>query len=212
MKAELRGRIGRGTALDAYLFSFVRKAIRSVEKKKSFNYMYHINEMDNNPDADHPRTFRFESKALKSISFMQIIAVEGEAISPYLKLTQVEDADMLGAPSSECPPDKFCLVQENLLLLNHDPQEVYTFQFGSYEYTDPQDNDAYEHFLFQNFEEGLMDYAMAAAAKHTRDYQRAGFEKQLGDLEMDSLVSAEEDRLLNAAEVVMRPDFYDQNS
>jgi hypothetical protein len=209
VKTELRSRIGRGTALDDLLFSFIRKAIRSVEKKSSFNYMYHINEVRNNLSATNPRVFRFESKLFKSINYMLIKETNGEAISPYLNIAQVQTGAELGPPDDSLPPNKFLLAQENLILLNNTPQEEYTFEFGAYEYTSPQANDAYEHWLFNNFEEGLMDFAMAEAAKHTRDFQRAVTEKQMGMTELDDLVMAEEDKALGANDLVMRQDFYE---
>jgi hypothetical protein len=199
IKDELRKQLGRGAALDAELFGFVKKAVRHIERKASFLYMQSILETELDPEAEFPRTLRITNNFVKSIDFLRLVK-EGS----YAYLTAYKDARQMPVPRT-AEPTGYILVQHNLLYLDHTPDALYSVELMWRAYTDLASSDATEHWLFDNFEDGLLHFAMSYACKHTRDFDRAEREFALGTRVLDDLQVANEEADLLNSEVVMEP-------
>jgi hypothetical protein len=209
IKTEISGLIGRGTSQDGKIFGYVQSAVREVERKRNFNHMYHLMTLTNDPGADLPRTIRIPNREVRSINFLRVTHQEGVALTSFGPLDQIYDARKM-YPPAEGMPTQYMLTQGQLLTFNNTPLLEYTFEAGWWEYTNfANDSDA-EHWLFDNFKDGLVQYALHFSAMATRDYQRAQTLEATALRKLDDLMVAEEDKELGNAEVVMQQDFYDE--
>jgi len=209
IKTSLRAQLGRGTSQDASLFSYVRRALMEIERTRKFNHMYTLFEVQNDPNVDLPRALKIPNRRVRSIDFMRITKQDGELLASAQVLRQIFDTPRMPPPQDDTIPTAFQLIRSNLLILNNTPAYTYTFEGGWWEYSEPVNDDSWEHWLFDNFEDGVLDYSLAQAAKATRDFERANALLASGKNKLDSLVMAAEDQDLDAAEIVMRQDFYD---
>jgi len=208
VKASLRTVLGRGASLDASLFRFISRAVDEIERAKKFNYMYTLFEVTNEPDASLPRALRIPTKRVRSIDFMRITKQDGEPLANAQILRQIYDTPRMDPPRDDVIPTQFLLIRAQLIILNNTPQFTYTFEGGWWEYSTLVDDGDYEHWLFDNFEDGLMDFAAAHAAKTTRDFSRANELLASGKVKLADLIAAAEDQDLDASDMVMRQDFY----
>jgi len=206
IKSDLRGNIGRGTALDANLHSYLQRAIRHIERKKNFTFMYHLNSVENSLSASHPRTLRIPNHRVREIDFMRVTQEDGELTENIYTLGKCTMMQRWGQPETTRPTEYF-LAQEDLIIFNHTPDAVYTFDVGWWEYTILGTADATEHWLFDNAQDLVVDYATMFAAKSYRDYQRAQAIELLATKQMDEFMGAEEDKELGGEEIVMQTDF-----
>lgn len=216
MKTRLRAELGRGTSQDSSLHGYLRSAIKHVERKDNFHWMFNLIEVKNNLQAEQPRTFKLPNRKIKKFEFCRITAQDDEPLDDFWIVKQVFDANKLTPPITDealgssgrtVIPNMFMLARDNLIILNETPRNVFTFEFGVYEYTQLAANDGSEHWLFDNFEDGIIALAVHYSAKFSRDYERAAAELQLATPLIDDLIASKEELEFGSAEIVMQQDF-----
>lgn len=208
LKESLRTMIGRGTSADAKLFKYIRRGIAEIERAHKFNHMYTLFEVKNDPNVDLPRALKIPNKRVRSIDFMRVTEQEGEALADVQIVRQIYDTPRMLPPEDGAIPTQFLLIRSNLIILNNTPLVEYTFEGGWWEYSALEDDDDFEHWLFENFEDGVIDYSLAYAAKATRDFERSNALLSSGRDKLGLLIAAAEDQELDAADLVMTQDFY----
>lgn len=207
IKANLRVKIGRGTALDSSLHGYVQRAVREIERKMNWTFMYHLNTVVTELTATNPRTIRLPNVRVREIDFMRITHEDGEALEDY-RVVQKTTRPEAWLPPIVGFPEEFFLVQENLLLFNNTPEYSYTLDVGWWEYTSLGTGDTTEHWLFDNAQDLIEDYATMFAAKAYRDYQRATAIQVMCSGAMNELIASEEDKQLGGEEIIMQTNFY----
>jgi hypothetical protein len=202
IKDSLRRKIGRGASLDDQLYDFISDAITFIERKRNFNYMYHLQTTTLDPDATYPRTLRIDSVLVKAIDFFRLVPTTTGPCVDFDYLEKVTDArDM--KPPQVAKPDRYLQTQQNLLFLNNTPDVAYDVEVGWWELTSLSSGDSTSHPLFDSFRDGLIHLALYMAANETRDYQRAAAEKALFEDAFEGLIAMEEDMDLQNTEYVM---------
>lgn len=215
IKDTVRAAIGRGTALDAELVNFVRRALRYVERKKNWPGMLHLNTVQNEPDAEYPRTLLIPNREVRAITSMQITHEKDDGDEDFTELSskktlnKAPDARVWDPPQVGYPTE-YRLAQKNLIIFNNTPEKVYRFAVEWYEYSLIADEDNASHWLFDDAQEIIEDLATHYAAKRYRDYQRAAAILQLVAPQVDDLVGQSEDADYADSEVVMQQDFYSE--
>lgn len=207
VKSSLRTALGRGTSQDANLLQYIKAAISHIERKRNWQWMKALVEVTNSLAATHKRTLALEDRRVRAIGLCRITEEAGEPLLSYKILSKVVDERQLDPPL-EAAPTQYMLYRDDLILFNNTPDAVYKFEFSWWEFTRLSGTDATQHWLFDNFFDGVLAFATHYGAKATRDYERAGVELQLGERLLDDLVAQAEDEELMDSEAVMMPDFY----
>lgn len=213
IKDTVRAAIGRGTALDTELVKFIRRALRHIERRKNWPGMLHLNTVQNDLDAEYPRTLLIPNREVRSIVSMQITHERESGEEDFTELSvkktlnkapnpQYWDAPITGYPT------EYRLAQKNLIIFNNTPEKVYKFSVEWYEFSLIPDEANASHWLFDDAQEIIEDLATYYAAKRYRDYQRAGAILQLLSPQIDDLVGQSEDEDYADSEVVMQTNFY----
>lgn len=202
VKTEVSSRIGRGTALDSAIPAWIKKAIRATERKSNFNYMYKEFTGTLDASATYPRTIQLDSTVIKAIDFVRLLP---DSTKDYFYLTREVDGRRFAPPQTEMPTH-YRLVEARKLFLNNTPDKDYPFEIAWFEYSDPATSDGTEHWLFDNFQDGIEELTMAYACTRTRDFDRAGQHLALWQLELDQLLQGEEELQLLNADLAMQYD------
>lgn len=209
IKTNIRLKIGRGTALDASLDNLCQQAVRHIERKLNWPFMYNLRELVSDPEDATPRVLSTSSYKIREIDYMRITEESSETITPFKVLNKCIDPSVWSPPLEGYPTEYF-LKSETAILLDNTPELVYTFDCGWWEYTTLATGDSTEHWFFDNAQDLIEDLATYYAAKNYRDFQRAALIMQTLSPVLDDLVGSAEDKLLGDAELVMRRDFYSE--
>lgn len=213
IKDTLRGAIGRGAALDTELVNFVRRALRHVERKKNWPGMLHLNTVQNDLDAEYPRTLLIPNREVRSIVSMQITHEQESGVTDWTELSTKITLNKAPNPQYWNPPlvgypSEYRLAQKNLIIFNNTPEKIYRFAVEWYEYSLIPDEANARHWLFDDAQEIIEDLATYYAAKKYRDYPRADAIMKLLQPQIDDLVGQSEDEEHADSEIVMQQDFY----
>lgn len=207
IKTEISSLIARGTTYDAEIFGFTQKALQHIERKRRFGYMYHLFEVKNDPTASEPRTLSIPNRLIREIQFIRVEEQEGSPLACPIRLGRVTDPSRLPMPEEGCPT-AYHLAQDQLLIFNNTPLLEYTFRGAWWEFSALANNPSAEHWLFDNFADGVEDLILSFAAKRTRDFERSALLLSQGAAKLDDLIAAEEDKELEDSDLVMTEDFY----
>lgn len=209
IRDEVRAKIGRGTALDAKLDGYIQRALRHIERRRNWPFMYSRGEITLDAAAT---TYTLTDLRLREIDYLRIIEEEGVAIETYVVINKSVDMSLWEPPITSWPT-KYFLQQDNVILFNNVAEYEYTIQTGWWAYTTLTIADDTEHWLFDNAQDLVEDLACYYAAKGYRDFQRAGAILATSNIVLDDLVASAEDHELGDAEMVMQQDhYYDQAS
>lgn len=210
IKTNVRSKINKGTSEDSNLYSYIKKAVKHVEKKANFTWMYHLNTTGMDPEADFPRTLRTATRTVRAIDFIKVTHEDGEELDEYVSVNQALTMARWGVPEEDYPGEYF-LVQEQLIYFKNTPAAEYTLEVGWWEYSDFPNVDTVTHYLFEHHSELVEEIALMYYARKTRDFQRA--QQILANFtpELDDLVAEQEDKKAEDAEVIMVRDFASEN-
>lgn len=150
--------------MDTQIPSWVKGAVRFLEKNHSFQYMKRWLQWTINPDATHPYILSMNSYEFKKISLVRGTPVGGGRFFPITRI-EPEDRDTREAGQ----PTGYWMDGVQNLILDSIPEEAYPIEAHGVLYTDwPADTTA-DHWLLRNMEEALLARTLMIAAVSLTD-------------------------------------------
>lgn len=160
---QISASLGRGTAFDTEIPTFVRMAVQWIERNYTFAYMDELREFVVDPTAEEPRVIALPPRKIKEIRFVRIVGSDGL----YEYLTRIPATDTAGV--EEGTPTAFYLVGASTLMLDNTPTSELLLETGLYVFSAWPTADSATHWLIDNGPDVLIAKALEFIAIRLRD-------------------------------------------
>lgn len=154
----------RGTTLDGYIPSAVRRLVQFLERDYSYQYMHRFNLLTVYANANQPRAVAFPNDYVKSIEFLRFRKSDGK----YVKMLQIQPGEDIEWNDSSLPR-AYWLDGTSYLWLDSIGSDNLEFEISYYEYTDWPSDTSQTHWLLNHAEDVLLAGTMMFLGPYARE-------------------------------------------
>lgn len=194
MQKLVRDTLMRGTAVDEYIPTAIRNAIRKIERSRDWAYMFQFGEIE----IENSRSVEFDSYNVKKIPFIRY-----SADGVYTYLSKIDPKEMTYAPV-EGMPSVFWLSGTTRLYFNNIVTTGTLFEIGMYSFSawnaDPQST----NWLYDNASDLLHAQALLECGMHLRDERMISAFSGMREEALRTLTISEEERDYAAADTALQ--------
>lgn len=139
IKAILRTALGRGTSLDSTLGPMIKVAVRQIERKRPWQYMFSLKTLPYDASADSPTRQKIAGVSIRNVDFIRTSTRD-----TYYSM--IDPKQVSGSQTDS--ENAYWLENGNTIVWAYDFGVSQDFEVGLFSFTDVADDDNFTCWLF----------------------------------------------------------------